>query len=69
MNANLEETTKKELTMNIRKRNGEMEPFNSEKITRAIYKAAVACGGKDYERAEYLTREVEKMLVNMMMKS
>ncbi len=62
MNANLEETTKKELTMNIRKRNGEMEPFNSEKITRAIYKAAVACGGKDYERAEYLTREVEKML-------
>jgi len=62
MNTNLEETTKKELTMNIRKRNGEMEPFNSEKITRAIYKAAVACGGKDYERAEYLTREVEKML-------
>lgn len=42
----------------IRKRNGSIEVFQQEKITRAIYKAAVACGGKDFDRAERLCQEV-----------
>lgn len=42
----------------IRKRDGRLEPFHAEKITRAIFKAAVACGGSDYSRAEELCRQV-----------
>jgi ribonucleoside-triphosphate reductase (formate) len=48
----------------IRKRNGEVVPFRPEKITRAIYKAAVACGGSDYEKAEQLCREVLEIALN-----
>lgn len=42
----------------IRKRNGEIVPFTSEKITRAIYKAANAVGGNDWEKSEELTNQV-----------
>jgi len=42
----------------IIKRDGRIEPFIPEKITHAIFKAAVACGGSDYERAEELCRQV-----------
>lgn len=42
----------------IRKRDGSIEAFQKDKIARAIFKAAVACGGKDYERAEILCDEV-----------
>lgn len=42
----------------IRKRNGQVVAFQPEKITRAIYKAAVACGGNDYSKAEALCEEV-----------
>ncbi len=42
----------------IRKRDGGLEKFYPEKITHAIYKAAVACGGQDFSRAEELCREV-----------
>ena len=35
-------------------------PFNVEKIAKAIYKAAVAVGGKDYEEAEELATKVCK---------
>lgn len=42
----------------IRKRNGEVVPFQPEKITRAIFKAANAVGGKDWEMAERLANEV-----------
>ena len=42
----------------IRKRDGRVVPFQAEKITRAIYKAAVACGGQDYARAEGLCRQL-----------
>lgn len=42
----------------IRKRDGALEKFYPEKITHAIYKAAVACGGQDFERAEALCRDV-----------
>jgi ribonucleoside-triphosphate reductase len=39
----------------IRKRDGRIVPFYSEKITWAIFKAAQACGGDDFGRAEALT--------------
>ena len=42
----------------IRKRNGEIVPFQKEKITRAIFKAANAVGGNDWERSEELTDQV-----------
>ena len=42
----------------IRKRDGRLEKFDPDKIARAIFKAAVACGGDDYKRAESLTQQV-----------
>ncbi|MEG1993756.1 MAG: ribonucleoside triphosphate reductase [Oscillospiraceae bacterium] len=42
----------------IRKRNGNIDEFKPEKITRAIFKAANAVGGNDWEKAEYLTEQV-----------
>lgn len=42
----------------IRKRDGSIEEFRPEKITRAIYKAASACGGNDFSQAEELCQEV-----------
>lgn len=46
----------------IRKRDGRLVAFLPEKITHAIFKAATACGGDDYARAEALTSEVVKLL-------
>ncbi|MCM8900109.1 ribonucleoside triphosphate reductase [Caldicoprobacter algeriensis] len=42
----------------IRKRDGRIEKFQPEKITWAIFKAAMACGGNDFNRAEELCRQV-----------
>lgn len=42
----------------IQKRDGRIEKFHSEKITWAIYKAAAACGGNDFSKAEQLCRQV-----------
>ncbi len=42
---------------NILKRDGSTQPFNEDKITEAIYKAAVACGGSDREMAKKLSHE------------
>ncbi len=42
----------------IRKRNGDIVPFQPEKITRAIFKAAGAVGGNDWDMAEDLTNQV-----------
>lgn len=42
----------------IKKRDGRVVPFDSEKITQAIFKAARAVGGEDYSLAERLTKEV-----------
>lgn len=42
----------------IRKRNGCVERFVPDKITSAIYKAAVACGGTDFQLAKTLTTKV-----------
>lgn len=52
----------------IRKRDGREVPFNIEKIANAIYKAASATGGRDYDTAlkiaekvvEYLERNLQK---------
>jgi uridine kinase len=46
----------------IIKRDGRAVPFDKEKITSAVYRAAVACGGRDTEEAERVTRDVLSML-------
>lgn len=38
------------------------EEFNPAKITSAIYRAAMAVGGRDYDRAVYLTKKVMELL-------
>ncbi|NDL66387.1 ribonucleoside triphosphate reductase [Anaerotalea alkaliphila] len=42
----------------VRKRNGEIKGFDREKIARAIFKAAKACGGTDYGCAQELAEQV-----------
>ncbi len=42
----------------IKKRDGRIVPFEKEKITKAIWKAAQAVGGKDYDTAVQLTEKV-----------
>jgi len=42
----------------IQKRDGRIEKFYKEKITWAIFKAAKACGGDDYEKSEKLAIKV-----------
>ena len=44
------------------KRTGEMVAFNPERITNAIYRAAVAVGGRDRSIAEGLTEQVVEIL-------
>jgi ribonucleoside-triphosphate reductase len=46
----------------IKKRDGRIVPFDEEKIANAIFKAARAVGGQDYERAKYLAGQVVKTL-------
>lgn len=46
----------------IRKRDGRIVPFDQERITNAIWKAAQAVGGKDRERAKQLSDQVVKTL-------
>ena len=40
------------------KRSGATVPFNPDRIMNAIYRAAVAVGGRDKERARWLTEQV-----------
>jgi len=47
---------------NIKKRNGTIGPFNPEKITIAIFKAAKAVGGHDMTQAEKISKQVLKNL-------
>jgi ribonucleoside-triphosphate reductase len=42
----------------VRKRDGKLEPFDQERITSAIWKAAKAVGGKDREQAKRISDEV-----------
>ena len=46
----------------IRKRDGREVPFNLEKIANAIFKAATACGGNDYNMAMELANQVASIL-------
>ncbi len=50
------------MIVQIKKRDGRTVPFNPEKITNAIYKAAQACGGSDYSEAIATTSEVCRLL-------
>ena len=45
----------------IIKRDGRVERFKPEKITWAIFKAAMACGGNDFKRAEDLCKQVVEL--------
>ena len=42
----------------VLKRDSKLEPFDQERITTAIWKAAKACGGKDKEEAKRVSDEV-----------
>jgi anaerobic ribonucleoside-triphosphate reductase len=46
----------------VRKRDGRLEPFDQERITNAIWKAARAVGGKDRELAKNLSDQVVALL-------
>ena len=46
----------------VRKRSGVLVPFNKGRISNAIYRAAVAVGGRDKEKAEELADQVIKLL-------
>ncbi len=46
----------------IYKRDGRLVPFDAEKIAAAIFKAAVAVGGSDYETAQRLATQVVEQL-------
>lgn len=48
--------------MNVVKRNGNLEPFNAQKIYNAVMKAAVAVGEEDFEpMAEAIAKDVESL--------
>ncbi|NIM93373.1 MAG: response regulator SirA [Anaerolineales bacterium] len=44
------------------KRSGAIVPFNPERIVNAIYRSAVAVGGRDRKRAEWLAEQVVEIL-------
>jgi anaerobic ribonucleoside-triphosphate reductase len=46
----------------VRKRDGRLVPFDQEKITSAIFKAAQSVGGNDRERAVFVSNAVVDML-------
>ena len=46
------------MVKNIQKRDGHIEMFHPDKITWAIFKAATAVGGNDFDRAEQLCNQV-----------
>lgn len=48
--------------VSVVKRSGAIVPFNPERITNAIYRAAVAVGGRDRSIAEGLTVQVVQLL-------
>ena len=46
----------------VRKRDGRLEPFDQNRITEAIWKAAKALGGHDRKRAQELSDKVVQIL-------
>ncbi len=57
-----EETSSEPIIKFIRKRNGQVVPFDVNKITSAIFRAAASVGGKDRELAAQLATEVVRNL-------
>jgi len=51
-----------QLPKKIEKRDGRIVPFEQEKITNAIWKAAQAVGGKDKDRAKFISDKVCQLL-------
>jgi uridine kinase len=49
------------------KRTGALVPFNPERITNAIYRAAIAVGGRDRETADQLTDQVVDILESLLL--
>jgi len=49
---------------NVKKRDGQIVDFNSDKITQAIFKAAESVAGNDIETSEFLTKEVIKHITS-----
>lgn len=47
---------------NVIKRTGTIVPFKPERITNAIYRAAIAVGGRDRDVAEHLSQQVVRIL-------
>ena len=45
----------------IKKRDGQIVPFDQNKIAVAIFKAAKAVGGSNFDRAKYLSNQVVKI--------
>ncbi len=58
----LEKEKKRRKIKKVRKRDGSIVDFDKEKIVQAIWKAAQAVGGKDYELARKLADEVVELL-------
>jgi len=52
----------------VKKRDGRIVPFDKERITTAIFKAAKAVGGKDRALAERLANQVVQVLEERMSK-
>jgi ribonucleoside-triphosphate reductase len=48
----------------VRKRDGRLEPFDQERITNAVWKAAKAVGGKDREQTKRVSDQVMAELKN-----
>ncbi len=46
----------------VKKRSGAIVPFKQERVINAIYRAAVAVGGRDKEKAEELAEQVIQIL-------
>src|SRR5208282_369400 len=42
----------------VRKRDGQLEPFDQDRITNAVWKAAKAVGGRDREHANRISDQV-----------
>ncbi len=58
----LEKEKKRRKIKKVRKRDGSIVDFDKEKIVQAIWKAAQAVGGRDYELARKLADEVVELL-------
>lgn len=61
INQHINTQEEKYMFTKITKRDGRVEAFDKEKITKAIFKAATACGGNDESLAAELTEKVIRL--------